>query len=145
MRRITTLAVIAALALPASAGAAVKTYGGKIEGGGRIGIDVRLARGVPKEVEALTLKRFPYQCTGSGAVVLNSVITALNLTVADKKFGIDATDTFGNHLLFKGKFRQRGSEIAGRLQRTVTGVDPGDQTCTSKTRDYSVVRGAPAP
>jgi hypothetical protein len=129
-----------ALVLPASADAAVKTYKGKIEEGGKIEIDVKVKRGVPKEVLELRLKKFPYKCTTSGNVVLDSTISALSLTVTEKKFVLDSDDSTGGHVLFKGTFKHDGKDVLGKIQRTVTGVTPGNQTCRSKKRDYSADR-----
>ena len=151
MKRIIAAVVLAgALAVPAGADAAVKTYGGKINKGGRIGIDVNLAGGVPMQIMEMRFKKFPANCSVSGPSVLKGAVAFTDFFVNPNnyRFAFDGdVDGMGSHLLFNGKFNDSAKKVNGEVDvKAVFGPDPGPaQTCNTKTRNYSAERGAKAP
>ena len=151
MKRPTTiicLAATAALVLPATAGAAEKEYGGKINDGGKIGIIANLTGGEATEVTQMTFKKFPAHCDNFQGGGLNAVIGATydftGVTVVDNKFVVDEdVSKRGNtpHLFFKGTFSHQDKQIDGKVQAT---FGPPDN-CNSPKKGYSAKRGNPAP
>lgn len=143
MKRLTIcLAASAALAVPASAAAAEQFYGGKIEGGGKIGVDVTWVNGKPFQVDAMRYKNFPANCDDVASVI-GATWTFSNLLVEDNRFLVN--DTSGDsRLFFKGRFRRQGRKLVGEIKEGPTEF-PGGVTCTTARRGYTAGRGNDGP
>lgn len=147
MRLRTTIciaAITAALAVPASTGAAEHFYGGKISNGGKIGVDVTTLNGKPFQVNAMRYKRLLATCT-TGSYTIGSTWTFTNFAVTNNKFAIDGPSSEGDYLLFKGTFKKQGKRLEGRIQEGPTDFGPPAGTCTSANRQYEAGRGNKGP
>jgi hypothetical protein len=143
MKRLTIcLAVTAALALPATAGAADKFYGGKIDNGGKIGIDATLQGGEPFQILAMRYANFPANCDGTPATI-GGTWSFTNGFVVNNKFDLSGSDG-GSQLFFKGEFKQGGRKIEGKIKEGPSEF-PGGAICTSPKRNYDAKRGDNGP
>jgi hypothetical protein len=147
MRRLTIcLAAAAALALPASAAGAIKTYGGSINLGGKIGVHVDLQGGDPYQVTEMAFKKFPAQCSPGPNGLLQSGFSFSNTLVENKRFLVDDDLPGGDgHLYFKGEFSHQAKRLDGRVKATLNHVPPGDATCITAKRGYEAQRGGDYP
>jgi hypothetical protein len=135
----------AALALPASAGAAEKFYGGKINNGGKIGIEAELVNGKPIQILAMRYKNLVGDCEGTPSL-LEATWTFNNFVVDQNRFATKGADPSGDHrLLFRGTFRQQGRKVEGQIKEGPSEFNPGPVTCTSPKRGYAAKRGAGGP
>jgi hypothetical protein len=138
--------VIGLLALVSAAGAsaAVKTYGGKLKGGGKISVDIGLQNKKPATVDETRFKQFPAQCQNAGSVVLEGNTTWTNFLVQNGKFsGHDIPIAGGGTADFTGTFSHKNKNLDGKLKYTDIAVQ-GD-TCSTDNTKYSAKRGAPGP
>ena len=145
-RSVAATTAVLALAAPSVAAGAIKTYGGKIDDGGKIGIDVDLAGGDPAEITELRFKRFPATCSVTGPSLLTGTVAFTGFSLPTNHFLFDDdVDANGSHLYFEGGFRKDARRIVGEIKdKAVFTADPGPaQTCTTKKRDYTAERGAP--
>jgi hypothetical protein len=136
------LAVTAALALPAAAGAAEKFYGGKINNGGKIGIDVTTLNGEPFEINGMAYRNVSAKCNGNPSTIRADYIFD-NFFVENRRFEVD--DNSGpDRLLFKGRFVRGDRRIEGALKEGPSEFEPG-VTCESPKRGYFARRNADGP
>lgn len=143
MKRLTIcLAATAALALPPTAGAAEKFFGGKLEKGGTIGVDVTTVNGKPFQVDAMRYKNFPAICDGTPSLI-GATWDFTNALVDQNRFNIQGSDG-GQRLSFKGRFRRQGRKLVGELKEGPSDFG-GGVTCTSARRGYNAKRGANGP
>jgi len=143
MKRLTIcLAATAALALPAGAGAAEQFYGGKINKGGAIGVDVTTVNGKPFTVDAMRYKNFPAKCNGNPSLI-GATWTFTNVFVENNRVNVNGSSG-GSQILFKGRFRKQNRKLVGEIKEGPSEFEPG-VTCTSPKRDYSAKRGDNGP
>ncbi|MGI9019348.1 MAG: hypothetical protein ACR2G3_01385 [Solirubrobacterales bacterium] len=143
-RLIICLAASTALAVPASAAAAEQFYGGKIEGGGKIGVDVTWVNGKPFQVDAMRYRGFPANCTG-GNFLIGSTWDFNAATVNDNRFTIDGGDGMGSKIFFKGRFRRQGRKLVGEIKEGPSTFGGEAGTCTTAKRGYTARRGDDGP
>jgi hypothetical protein len=139
-------ALVGALVLVFAAGAsaAVKTYGGKLKGGGKISVDIGFENKKPATVEETRFRRFPAHCQSAGNVVLRGETGWTNFFVQNGKFaGHDIPIAGGGTADFTGDFSHRTKNLDGKLKYTDIVVQ-GD-TCSTENTRYSAKRGAPGP
>jgi hypothetical protein len=141
------ITTVAALAAPALAPAAVKTYGGKIKGTGgegRIALDVRIKNRRPKGVLETRFYALPVDCDVSGdQFVLGEIGGEPPIPVENRRFRVEADDGQGNSLLYTGRFSRDRRNVAGRLALSHHFTQPEEETCVSDVHDYSARRGGP--
>lgn len=147
MKKLTIcLAIAGALALPATAGAAEQFFGGKIDNGGTIGIDVTTQGGDPFQVNAMRYKNFPMNCSILGPATADGTWTFTNFLVINDKFNFNGDASNGDHLEWKGTFTNGGKKIdPGKLKAGPLDGGAGVGECTSARRNYSAKRGAKGP
>ncbi len=139
-----------ALALPASAPAASKIYGGTTEGGGNLAFDVAVNRkGKPKRITEIRATNLPTECETSGPVPSYTTFTG-TLKVTDKRYAATYTqETYGNQSSIEGKF-------GGKKKRKASGTMVFDyhfpedlengypeEDCSTGEIAYTVKRGGP--
>ena len=147
MKKLTIcIAAAAILALPASASAAEKFYGGSIANGGKIGVDVTTQAGEPFQVDAFRYKNFPANCD-SGPSIIGATWTFSNFLVVNNRFEVDDNDPNGGQIFFKGTFKNNGAKLDGQLKEGPTDFDDtaGTNMCTSAKRSYNARRNGKGP
>jgi hypothetical protein len=132
------------VAVPASAQGAEKFYGGKINNGGTIGVEVEMLSGEPFQVLAMRYKKLNANCTG-GSFLIGSSWFFNNATVENDRFEIDGTSGSGGNIYFKGRFSPSAKRLEGQLQEGPTNFGGNAGTCTSPKRGYTARRGADGP
>jgi hypothetical protein len=133
-----------ALAAPAAGSGVEKTFEGKVNGGGKIGIAADVVDGHAVEVSHLRFKRVRVHCENGGGTV-KATFNFNNLFVnGNDRFIFDedysAPGVTDAHLLFKGEFRRRAKKVEGSLKDKFhdTGTD---QDCNTGKRGYEAKRG----
>jgi hypothetical protein len=133
-----------ALAAPATASAVEKTFAGKVNGGGKIGIAAEVVDGHAVEVTHMRLKKVRANCTQSGGALVSAGYNFMNLLVnANGRFKIDEDTQSGEgHLFFKGEFKHRAKKVEGSLKAKLHfTVPPPEEDCNTGKRGYKADRG----
>jgi hypothetical protein len=145
-RLLIAAALATALVLPATALGATKTYGGKLVGGGKIAVDIDVQGGKPTEVLETRFKNVPADCSVAGPSLLTGFIEWSNFLINNGKFAVhDAPLAGGGTATQTGRFSHHNRKLTGKFQESAEHVNPGDQTCTTDTQNYTSKRGAPGP
>jgi hypothetical protein len=141
-----------ALALPSTAfGGDLVTYGGELDKGGKLSIDVTNDMdGNPIYVNELRWKNAKASCESVHNAKVSGHIsyTSPGVSITGNKFhavaGTKGTSPYVNH---SGTFKQHAKKLVGSLQMTLdtTFPDMHHEDCTTKKSDYATKRGAPGP
>jgi hypothetical protein len=135
---IVCVAAIASVAVVATALAGSSDYGGKIEKGGRIGIDTD---GGQDHVDRIRYEKFPATCNGNPNFFIKATwIPASDVPIVDKEFATHLQSMKGDRLDMTGKLRHGGDKIVGDIKAKQI-FDGGATTCTTKKRDYTAKLG----
>jgi hypothetical protein len=136
-RALMGIGVCVALAAPATASGALKTFSGKVKGGGKIGIEADVVAGNATAVTELRYKRVRAHCSEIGGAAFQ-VTFELDLPVnGNNRFSLDS-DYPGGHLLFKGVFRRHARRVNGLFKDR---FDFDGHTCSTGERRYRASRG----
>jgi hypothetical protein len=131
-----------ALAAPATASAADKTFEGKVKGGGKIGITADVVDGHATLVKFMRIKNVPAHCTDAGGALVGVDYTFGGLTVnGNDRFKFDASDGSGGHLFFKGEFKRHAKRVEGSLKSKIHFTSPNVDDCNTGKRGYEANRG----
>jgi len=134
------ITVVAGVMLVAAATAAPPDFGGKIEKGGKIGINTD--DGVT-QVEAMAFKGLPTVCNHGVHAISQAKWSFSNVTVGpDHKFLVEGEDN-GSEIFLKGTFKNANQKVTGQMK--ATNKDNTLGKCTSKKRDYVAKLGNPGP
>ena len=105
------LTCAAALLLATPAQARIEQWGGKVEGGGKVGFQVKFKRGKPRAVGFLEITRLPVECT-TGPTRVRVAHNALDVRVRKRRFSY----TFkGFAASFKGRFNRKRKKATGKI------------------------------
>ncbi len=143
LRTTICIAAVAALTLPATAGAAVKSYGGEINRGGKIGIRADFMGGDPTYIPSMAFKEFPATCNRSPYhPKIHLDVTGIG-PVTDKRFERDYQFGDGGYVFLKGTFKNAARRIEGVVKAKLK--KNGGRTCRTKERGYDVKLGGTYP
>jgi len=109
-----TVALLAALALPAPAGAATARFNGPIAetDDGKITLVTEVNRGKVKHVTSFAVRRLPLECVGGETRTTSGQTPPLDLRVgADRHFGI-----YWDVFTFAGRFSRNYKRVRGELE-----------------------------
>lgn len=146
--KLAALVAATALALPASASAATKVYGGTAGETGEIAMDVTVSkRGIPKKITEIRAAKLPAQCDQSGALNTSTRTPPLQLKIKSngKFYGELIQPTYGNKSWIRGRFSSK---------RLVTGTFVYDyhfladgqypeENCRTGELPFSMSKGGP--
>jgi len=122
MKRILVpLALVIALAVPAPAAAATRSYSGDVGGAATLSFTLKKRQG-KSTVKDFLFEQVPVQCA-AGANTTSGHLT-FGMKVEGKKFGAKAEDGAGSELQVDGKLKQQGKQARGTLR--VHGAVPTD-------------------
>jgi hypothetical protein len=108
--KLAVLATAALLALPATASAATKVYGGTAGETGEIAMDVKVnKRGKPKMITEIRAAKLPAECEQSGQLNVSTRTPPLKLKINNKGkfYGELVQPTYGNKSWIRGKFTSK--------------------------------------
>ncbi len=127
--KLTALAVITALAVPAAADSATRELNGKIDGGGRIAINVKTAKGDPNRVSVgkIRIKRIVVRCEGTDNRLTFGIRGGAPIN-DERRFRISATDSQG------GGRGSRAASTAG------SPASAGGSACSAASRPRAAER-----
>jgi hypothetical protein len=133
--------LVGALAVPAAAMGATRTYAGKINGGGKISVDVDVQHKKPVEILKTRVKKVPADCDVTQNAIIGGSITYDNVFVdQDGKFKIDSDpDPDGNEVFQTGTFSHHNKVLKGKFQVTFHFEGPS-QNCTTDKSGYTAKR-----
>ena len=138
---------LVALALPAAASAATKTYAGGMDGGGKLGIDVKVKHGKVKKITEIRGTDIPTVCDESGPVP--SHLTFPTLIKVDKKGRFEAgfeQPTYGNVSTIKGRFKAKMVEGKLSVDYHYPAEDGyPEEDCHTSKLGYQAIAGFPDP
>lgn len=138
-RALIGIGLCVALAAPATASGALKTFSGKLNGGGKIGIEADVIDGHAVQVTRLILKRVPAHCSQSGGSLIGAGYTFSGFLVNENnRFKTDSDDGADGHLVFQGTFKRHARRVEGSLTAKphISGED-----CNTGKRHYEIGRG----
>jgi hypothetical protein len=145
MRRVLIgVGLCVALAAPATASAVEKTFVGKVNGGGKIGITADVVDGHAVEVAHMRLKNVRVHCDNGGGTVSatfnfnNLFVNGNNRFLFDEDYS--AAGVSDAHLLFKGTFKRHAKRVEGSLKDTFHDIAT-NQDCNTGKRGYEAKRG----
>jgi len=133
-----TVALLAALALPAPAGAATARFKGPIAGtdNGKITLVTEVKRGKVKKVTSFAVHRLPLQCIGGETPTTSGQTPPLDLRVnAYRQFGIG-----WDFLTFYGRFSRDYERVRGELEIDVSLWWDVDDYCGTARHRYFATR-----
>ena len=141
MKKLTAcLAVVGGVALVGTALAAPPDFGGKIEKGGKIGINTDDA---VTQVEAMRFEKLPTVCNHGVHALSSATWSFGNLNIGpDRKFLVEGEDN-GSEIFLKGTFKNANQKVTGRIK--ATNKDNSLVRCVSRKRDYTAKLGDPGP
>ena len=140
MKKLTAcLAAAACLGLGANALAGSSDFGGRIEKGGKIGIDTD---GGTDHVDRIRHEKFPATCNGNPNYVVKATwVPASDVPITANEFAVDLEDpTTGSTLHMTGKLKNGGAKIVGEIKAKLF-FNNGNTKCTTRLRNYSAVAG----
>jgi hypothetical protein len=119
----------AVLAMPASALAAVKDFGGPVKGGGTITFSAQRSSGKYTKAGLFELKRVPMKCSG-GVSTLGSFSTANSVNVSSRKFSYTFHLSSGTAKV-SGTFNVAGDKATGTFSASGVNFGSGHTNCTT--------------
>ena len=140
MKKLTACLVAAGcLALSANALAGASDFGGKIEKGGKIGIDTD---GGTAHVDRIRYEKFPATCNGNPNFVIKATwVPDTDVPITGNQFTMDLQDPVtGSTLHMTGTLKNGGTKIAGELKAKMF-FNNGNTKCTTRLRNYSATAG----
>jgi hypothetical protein len=140
-RALIGLGLCVALMAPATASGAEKTFVGKVNGGGKIGIAADVVGGKAVEVTHMRMRKVRAHCQISGGALLSGTFDFSGLLVnGNNRFKFDDDLGGGESLFFKGTFKRRAKRVEGSLQTRLHFTGP-DEYCNTGKRGYKAKRG----
>jgi hypothetical protein len=143
-RALIGIGLCVALAAPATASGVEKTFAGKVNSRGKIGITADVVDRHAVEVTHMRLKRVRIHCSNGGGTVSatfnfnNLFVNGNNRFIFDKDYS--AAGINDAHLLFKGTFKRHAKRVEGSLKDTFHDIGT-NQDCNTGKRGYEAKRG----
>ena len=140
MKRIIIIGCVAAIAaalVAAPAGAAVKHFEGKVEGGGKIAFDVKFNKhGKPKSAGYFSFSSIPVRCSDGAHGGVNFSYNDV-IPVTDRKFSYHFSSFKAS---FQGKINRRGKKASGKVSYGPNELSGHPSCTTAGQRDWTASR-----